>query len=239
MPNYLDVPTGGGANTPGIAGYDPGSSTIDVRVQAQANDWDANTGTQRLFDNSDQGNTNGRFAFDTFHFGGQGLLAARWQNPASAYQSETSAGLVGAAGIARNGRIWTRVLMAPAAGTFDFYWSRDGSTWTQIGSQFTGYTTTGVYALPTRPNPAIGQSSAFSSDFFTGKIYTVQVLIGGATVINMDWTTAALGNGPWVATSGETWTRMGTSTVMESVPGVIDYSTNPKLSVLTGERNPV
>ena len=38
-----------------------------------------------------------------------------------------------------------------------------------------------------------------------------------ALILNEDFTTATLGNGPWTATSGETWSALGTASVLATV----------------------
>lgn len=37
------------------------------------------------------------------------------------------------------------------------------------------------------------------------------------TILDINWTTAAAGTGPWTATTGETWTRSGTASVSSGV----------------------
>lgn len=212
MSNYLNVPSGGGASTPHQAGLVIGASTVDLRARLSADTWAAAV-AQTIIDSSDDGDTNARFYF---FITVTGTLEAGWYNAAAAAQDASTVATIGSLGIANGSPVWLRVVMAPSAGTFDFYWSNDGAAWTQIGIQLTGYTTTGVNTGGTPPKVAVGQTSNFTDRLLTGKVYRTTILVGAGTVINMDWTSATLGNGTWTSGTGEVWTRFGASSVLAS-----------------------
>lgn len=210
MANYLNVPSGGGASTPHQAGLTVGAASLDVRIRCAADTWAS--GTQMLVCQNNDGTADDRWYF---RLDATGAQIGDWINVAGAHQNSGASSTVPALGIANASPVWLRDVLDATAGSATHYWSNDGSAWTQI-SQNATLTTTGMRSSGTPPILAVGQTSAFNDNLFTGKIYRVMVLVGGATIIDMDWQTAALGNGPWVATTGETWTRFGTSTVNAS-----------------------
>lgn len=210
MSNYLTVPSGGGASTPHQVGLVPGTNKVDLRLRLTVTQW-ATGSAQMLIGEYDWGSPEDRYFL---YIDGTGLLVGNWINAAGAQQSANASGTAAALGWADGDPPrWVRCVMDATLGTMDFYWSTDGSSWTAIGSS-TGLTTTGFNVSLTPPILAIGQTSAFGGLPLVGKIYNTVVIVGASTVINMDWTTAALGSGTWVATTGETWTRFGTSQVV-------------------------
>jgi hypothetical protein len=198
--NYLDVPSGTRAQTPNQAGLAFGTGTIDVRCEVAPDVWATGNKTPTLLDQSNKFYfvilADGRLEFFLLHAGAVSSFA----------QSTV------ATGFGNGVRKWVRAVRDIAAGTCDFYTSPDGSTWTALGTQVTGLNTTTEYALGSTPL-SVGWGGN-PSDQFVGKVYTTRILVNSATVINMDWTTATPGTGPWVATTGETWTRLGTASVI-------------------------
>lgn len=214
-PHYLDVPSGGGASTPDQPRLLPGGKVIDVRMKVAPDVWDTGT-SWVLIDSSDWGNTNGRWMIyiynDTsFH----NRLTAVWHNAANVNQVADIGDLSTLIGVTNGVAVWLRVVMDPTAGTFDFYSSPDGAQWLQMASQQTGFTTTGVNATGTPPGVMLGQTSAFGGLPMVGKFYAAQVVIGTDRVLDVDWQKEPIGTGPWQGYTGETWTRAGTSTVIE------------------------
>lgn len=208
MANYLNVPSGGGASTPHQAGLTVGANALDTRVQVAATTWAS--GTQMLINQYNDGTADDRWYF---RLDGTGAMIADFVNAAGTHQNSGASSTVPALGIADGSRVWLREVIDATAGSISHYWGTDGVGWTLI-NQNTSLTTTGMRSSGTPPVLAIGQTSAFADNLFVGKIYRTQVIVGGVTIIDMDWTTAALGNGTWTATTGEVWTRFGTSSVL-------------------------
>lgn len=200
--NYLDVPTASGATTPNQAGLAAGTGTLDLRIEMAPNSW-ANGAFQAIISQDPNGSgsrfwwgitASGTFEYDFSSIGGN------WINNCASpgFTNGTSHGI--------------RSLHNIGAGTQDFYSSSDFSSWTPIQSQVTGLSTSGMATAGTPPVVRIGTD--VYAEPMVGKITKVQVIVGGVTILDWDITTATPGSGPWVATTGETWTALGTATVI-------------------------
>lgn len=211
MANYLNVPSGSGASTPNQAGLAVGTTSLDLRVEFTPLTWQPAS-----FANIINQYVSGAGSGTRFYFA---IQSSPWQplyvffnslggQPAAAaaaypFVDGTSKGL--------------RVLHNVAAGTVDFYTSDDFTVWTHYDSQTTGLATTGMDTAGTPPALTIGKDA--DTGVAPGKYTKVQVIVNGVTIINWNITTATVGNGPWVAGTGETWTRSGTASVIAAATG--------------------
>jgi hypothetical protein len=204
--NYLNVPTASGASTPNQAGLAAGSGTVDLRVEVAPTSW-ASGQFQGLINQYAVGGGLGT----RFWLGirSAGDLEYDFTN-ANTTPNSVSTVTVGLAGGVSRG---IRVLHNIAAGTVNFYTATDFSTWSPLGAQITGFPTLAMGTGGTTPVMRIGTDADLEN--CPGRITSTQVIINGVTVINMDWTTApAPGPGPWVNGVAETWTQIGTATVI-------------------------
>jgi hypothetical protein len=199
---YLNVPTASGASTPDQAGLAGGANTLDLRVEMAPTDWAS--GNYQAVISQDNNASGARWWVGITPTGEIETLM-------HAIGADISAPSTVATGFADGASRGVRVLRTPSAGTVDFYTSEDFSTWTPLGSQITGTSTNPMAIAGTAPAVQVGTD--VYAEPMLGKITRVMVLVNGATILNWDITTAALGNGPWVAGSGETWTRIGTASV--------------------------
>jgi hypothetical protein len=210
--NYLDVPTASGASTPNQAGLAAGTGTLDLRLELAPNSW-ASGAFQALISQDPNGPGSrfwwgiqpaGTLEYDFYNIGGTFIDAC----VAPGFAPGSSHGL--------------RLLHNIGAGTIDYYTATDFSTWAHIQAQSTGKPTTGMATSGTAPVVRVGTD--VYAEPMVGQITRIQVLINGVTLLNEDWTNATPGTGPWVATSGETWTRIGTASVIgaaAAVPGTV------------------
>lgn len=223
MANYLNVPsaaTGSGATTPHQAGLVVSTGSVDARVQVAPENWGNGTTYQTLVNAQHSAYLGGQDRWD-FMIHPTGYLDYIWRDSSAAYNEATSTVTTG---FANGSKHWVRVLHTISAGTVDFYTSTDGSSWTSLGSQITGKPTLAIYSLGGWPPVGIGatRGAIDGDEYLFGKDQTTQVRIDGATILNMDWTTATVGSGPWTAGTGETWTAFGTASVIAEPVGSRD-----------------
>lgn len=202
----LVVPgAGAGASTPDQAVLNSGTNTLDLRVRATQASW-ADGVNYRSYIAQRQANADSRW--DLYTDPG-GLLTVTWFGPGAA---NSTLGSSVAVPFAAGGTGWTRALIDFTTPLCTFFTATDapGAVWAPLGTTFNPGTL-GLQVAGAPPAVKVGQ------DLFgnpaVGKIHRAMVIIGGVTRIDMDFSTATPGNGPWVATTGETWTRIGASTV--------------------------
>lgn len=188
-----------GASTPHQSVFVSGTNTIDVRAQLTGN-WASGSG----FGIVSKQTTGG--AQPRWYVGvSSGFLNAQWISGSS--QSGTSTAAVS---FATGSTRWLRALMAPGAGTINFYTSQDGNNWTALGTQITGLTTTALSTSGTEPPLLV---NANTGGLASSEVEQVQVFIAGSKVIDVNWNQVPVGNGPWTSSTGEVWTRINNGTV--------------------------
>jgi hypothetical protein len=199
--NYLSIPTAGyHVSTPDKAAFQPGLSTVDLRAKVAMTDW---TPAGNAFMLAKWGAVT---EYGMFVSAG-GNLNGAWNNAAGVGQFCVS---TVATGVTDGATKWIRALLAPAAGTCDFFLSDDGSAWAALGTQVTGKTTTAIIVPGTPAALRAGETEAGAGQWAgaSSKIFRVQMLINSVLVSDMDFSLQTLGanNTTFVATTGETWT---------------------------------
>lgn len=201
--HYLNVAFGGdGATTPDQAAFDSGSATVEIRVWAALNNWASGGGFQSLLA---QGNgATGRWALWVV---GDGTLRMQYWKAGG-----TGVGHISTVptGLANNATKWIKALLNPAVASTDFSMSDDGSAFSPLGAQVT----TSAAAIQTVVAPSVETGSDVFNENVIGKIFRSMLFIGGVKKLDMDFSNATPGAGPWVATTGETWTAKGSATVI-------------------------
>lgn len=208
VPHYLNIPAGGGAHTPDIAALNSGTATLDFRVKLAPNAWAPGGVYQALFAQVGTAATSRwLYAIEP-----AGSLFMKWWG-AGAVQANHSSSVNPSTRFADGNPGWLRALVTVAAGTTDFYTSppADGVAWTPLGAQ---QTFGGTVALNNTTPPIVNTGTDNFADVAAGKLYRSILIIGGVTVFDMDFSTATPGTGPWTASTGEVWTRQGTSVVV-------------------------
>lgn len=203
MANYLDVPSGSGAGTPNQAPLASGTTPIDVRIEIQPASWASGYQVPIDYDGSAGSDRWALFLTPSgeleWTFSSTGAVIDQVSTVATGFSANTSHGV--------------RALHNVAAGTLDFYTSPDFSSWTPLGTQITGLATTTMKTSGANSSIHVGRdwNNTYPNP---GRVTKVQVIINSVTILNWDITTATPGGGPWTATSGETWTAIGTASVI-------------------------
>lgn len=204
----LNTPLTSGASTPNQSGFAPGTNQVDLRAQCSRANWGATTGLGAFLAAWSSTVANCRYMLTA---GTGGTLIAQWYNTAGALQTCTSTANL--AGLAANQVKWVRAVINPGAGTCDFSTSDDNTTYTPLGTQITGKTTTAVQTTGTAPTLTVGQDSSGANGLAMKLLHT-QLRVNAVLLVDIDWTAqSALPVGPWVGSTSETWTRQGSSVV--------------------------
>lgn len=206
---YLNTPLTSGASTPSQGSFAPGTNQVDMRAYCARANW--STGTGAFMANWHTTVANCRYIFQANASGG---LTAQWYNAAGALQ--TCVSTVGM-GLANGAAKWVRAIINPGAGTCDFATSDDNVTWTPLGTQITGKTTTAVQT-PTAAQPVTVGLDASAANGLAMKLYHSQLRVNNVLLLDIDWTAqAALPTGPWTGIA--TWTAVGAATINQDDAG--------------------
>lgn len=206
MTAFLATPLTSGATTPNQSAFAPGTTTVDLRARVSRANWVDTVNLGAFISNWSSTAANCRYMLSA---GTGGTLIAQWYAGA-VLQTCTSTVAVGVA----NGTIkWVRALINPAAGTCDFFTSDDGSTWTNLGAQITGKSTTAVQTPGTAQPMRVGLDAS-GANGMNQKVYYTQVRVNNVVLLDIDWTTkGASPTGTWAGSTGETWTVVGSAVV--------------------------
>lgn len=201
----LNVAAAQGASTPDQAVFNSGVNTIDLRIRATQVSWADGT-NYRSYIAQRQANADSRWDFYTDP---GGLLTLTWFGPGAANSTISSTVAVPHAAGATG---WVRALLDFTTPLLTFYTATDatGTAWAQLGAT-ANPAALGLQVAAAPPLIKVGQD-LFGNPAI-GKIHRAQILIATVSRIDMDFAAATPGNGPWVAATGETWTRIGASTV--------------------------
>lgn len=208
MPNYLDVPSGSSASAPNVAAYNGTQGPFEFIASVAPTTWTPGGALfPTLLGSIAQP---GKVDRHSIYINPSGQIEHYWQNasPATIFAQSTAVVPFGA-----GARGWVRTTLDLAAGTCDFATSTDGSSWSALGTQVTGISTSPLSSAGAGADYRIGFDNS-ANDNFTGKIYRSKFSANGVVLYDMDWTTATVGTGPWVGADGLTWTRTGTASVV-------------------------
>lgn len=202
----LSTPLTSGASTPNQTAFAPGTNQVDLRAYCSRANWAAAV-TGAFLANWSSTAANCRYMLSANASGG---LTAQWYNAAGVLQTCNS---TVATGLAANAFKWVRAIINPGAGTCDFAMSDDNVTWTALGTQITGKTTTAVQTPGTAQVLTVGQDASAANGLAMKLLHT-QLRVNAVLLVDIDWTAqSALPVGPWVGQTGETWTRQGSSII--------------------------
>lgn len=222
MGNYLALPAVGyQVATPHTTAMNPGLTPLDMRIKLALDDW-APAIDEYLYSLWTSGNAP---ASQYLMYLPGGVGGNMWSIWVAATGGAQQFGTAGAAPGVTSGQVkWLRMLVTPAAGTVSYYKSDDGSSWTQVGTTYTGLDTSGIQ-VTANTAPAylrVGEMEGGGTvGQFTGRIYRAMLLVNSVLICDMDFTlqTPGANNTTFTATTGETWTITGPAIIVaESTP---------------------
>lgn len=210
MTAFLSTPgSAGGVSTPSQLGFTAGTNQVDLRAYCARANWGATTGLGAFLALWSSTVANCRYMLSA---GTGGTLIAQWYNTAGVLQTCTSTANL--AGLAAGSYKWVRAIINPGAGTCDFATSDDNVTWTALGTQITGKTTTAVQTTGTTPALVVGSDST-STNAMAVKFLHTQLRVNNVLICDIDWTSFPSNpTGPWAAQTTETWTRISSLNVI-------------------------
>lgn len=215
MTAFLDTRTvSQGASTPNQAGFAPGTNQVDMRAYVSRASWGAATNLGMFLAAWSTTTANCRYCLQA---GTGGTLIAKWYNAAGALQTCTSTANL--SGLAADTYKWVRAIINPGAGTCDFATSDDNVTWTALGTQITGKTTTAVQTGGTAPVLTVGVDSS-TLNGLPGKFLHSQLRVNNVLLVDIDWSSkAATPGGTWAGTTTETWTSVASAKINQEDAG--------------------
>jgi hypothetical protein len=203
--HYMNLPSGPSyASTPSSSAMAPGSATVDLRAKIRMTDWTP-AGNQFVLAKWNSGP-------DTqygMHVDSAGKVNGTFYRAGAVF---TGAASSVATGITDATDRWIRTVLNPTAGTIDYYTSADASSWTALGTQQAPGA--GAVQTPGTPQPLTAGSLGSGGGTLIGRIYAVHLLIGGATVAAVDFSTQAAAATSFAGLTAETWTIQGSATII-------------------------
>lgn len=205
---FLDTRTvAQGASTPHQASFVPGTNQIDMRAYVSRADWAAIVNLGAFLAQWSSTVANCRFMLTP---GSGGTLVAQWYNAAGVLQNAVS---LTAVGFSPGQYKWVRAIINPGAGTVDFATSDDNVTYTALGAQITGKTTTAVQTTGTAPVLSVGLDSS-GANGLPAKFLRSQLRVNNVLLVDIDWSTkAASPTGTWTGATGEVWTSVSSARI--------------------------
>lgn len=202
------------ATTPTTAAFNPGSQTLDMRVQMRCANWSTMRGTILCQWTTSLAGQSYVFYFDDS------------SRPAVAYQ--LSSGIVAAFApspvtFPRWATRWLRVLVDPVAGRAQFFTSPDNVTWTSIGLTTTGLGSGAIVAPAAGAVLSMGNyggGGPTNTRLSISEVFETQMLIGGTLVANPRFNDAAVAPAATSFTDGQSrpWTLAGDAVLTETRP---------------------
>lgn len=174
------VPTTLGLTSPHHTDFDI-TGDLDLIASMRAFDWSPTSSTN-IISKDTSSSLSYRFRIST-----TGALVLDLSVAGTTFTSSTSSVTVGSVGITDNMDQWVRVTRRQSDGRIQFFYGTDGSTWTQLGTNITG-TTSSIFAGTS--DLLIGQSHQVNTNF-NGRIYRAIVKSGiaGTAVADLDFST--------------------------------------------------
>lgn len=219
MPNYLALQATSGyhVSTPHTAAMNPGTNTVDMRVKVAMDDWAPAVNNQYLICCYWEGDTTKSQYLFYLPAAVSGNLWSVWYAATGGTSQFATAGA--APGVTNGGVKWVRTLFTPSAGTASYYKSDDGSSWTQVGTTWTGMDTSGIQVPGVLPSLRVAEADGASTGGWTGKVYRAILIVNSVTICDIDFSLQAAGanNTTFTATTGETWTISGLAIIAEDL----------------------
>lgn len=200
---YVYVNNGQYFLTPDHVDFDI-TGDLDLIAKVQADDWTPSSNIV-LIGRDDPSNISYRLTLLT----SSGLRLTLSTNGTATFSTDSTVSLATAIGITDGSDKWVRATRRLSDGRIQFFYSNDGSSWTQLGADQVS-TTLPLFAGTSKL--AFGATTAAGS-LFLGRLYRVIVKngIGGTTVADLDLANWVPLTSTLVDGAGKTWTFTGTA----------------------------
>ena len=206
VPKYLSLPGASGsfASTPDSAAISI-TGDIDLRAKAALNSWSAPASNQRFLLH-DGGAPNRSWIFQLQTDGKLSLIASA--DGTTLVGTASSVTVPAGSGVVAGGTLWVRATRKASDGNTRYYWSNDGSTWTQLGTDVAGLV---GQALDSSAALGVGANST------AGKLYSAEVRNGidGPVVARFDAEDGMPASTSFASSAtGEVWTLNGAARIV-------------------------
>ena len=143
---------------------------------------------------------------------GSGKLVFAYSTDGTSVKPATSSATLASVSIATSSLVWLRATLAVASGDVKFYYSPDGTTWTQLGTTQTtaaGAIFASTYAVSIAYRPS---GTQYPNALWT---YRAQILNGIGGTVAVDFNPARYAGGStFTAATGEVWTVNGNARIV-------------------------